>query len=273
MESVNVRNLEQIQEDSLRTGASRLLTWLLASVGGAAVIVAGVMMTKKASPPARSEKDPLAALAAQAKVEAKTSAEKLSQGEVSFPAVLSDQTAPTTALAAVRDERGRLVKQEAAETPALASAAAPLGSVPVPPLPVGELLGATAVTRQPKDQLTALAVGGASPESAAETAPAGGDGGYQLQVASFKAQSDADALVNDLRKRGHRAFRQAAYVPGRGLWHRVRIGPFHNGFEAQQYRKKFEQTEHLSPFVIDPVKVEQAEELRAVKLESRKKKN
>jgi hypothetical protein len=61
-------------------------------------------------------------------------------------------------------------------------------------------------------------------------------------------------------------------VPGRGLWHRVRIGPFHTGFEAQQYRKKFEQTEHLSPFMVDPVKVEQAEDLRAAKIEARKKK-
>jgi len=272
MDSVNVRNLEQIQEDNVRPAAPRLGTWLLASVAGAALIVAAGMASKRSGPPARSDKDPLAALAVQAKLDAKESPQKLSQREVSFPAVLSDQTSSTTALAAVRDERGRLIKQDGAEAAGLGSAAPPIGSAPLGPLSVGALLGATAVTRQPKDQLTQLVVGGASPESPTDAVPAGTDGGYQLQVASFKAQTDADSLVNDLRKRGHRAFRQAAYVPGRGLWHRVRIGPFRSGFEAQQYKKKFEQAEHLSPFLVDPVKVEQAEELRAAKVEARTKK-
>ena len=272
MDSVNVRNLEQIQEDNVRRAAPRLGTWLLASVAGAALILAAGMASKRSGPPARSDKDPLAALAVQAKLEAKDSPQKLSQREVSFPAVLSDQSSSTTALAAVRDERGRLIKQEGTEVAGLGSATPPVGSAPLGPLSVGALLGATAVTRQPKDQLTMLAVGGASVESPTDAAPAGADGGYQLQVASFKVQTDADALVNDLRKRGHRAFRQAAYVPGRGLWHRVRVGPFRSGFEANQYKKKFEQSEHLSPFMVDPVKVEQAEETRAAKVELRKKK-
>jgi DedD protein len=88
-------------------------------------------------------------------------------------------------------------------------------------------------------------------------------------VASFKDQPDADKFVDDLRKRGHRAFRQAAYVPGRGLWHRVRIGPFKNKYEADQYRLKFEKAERVSPYVIDPHKTKEAEEARAQKLEIR----
>ena len=95
---------------------------------------------------------------------------------------------------------------------------------------------------------------------------------YIVQVASFKKASDADAFVADLRKRGHRAFRQAAYVPDRGLWHRVRIGPFKTKYQALLYKKKFEKSERVSPFVVDPDRVKHAEEIRAAKLAIRKKK-
>lgn len=272
MESVKVRNLEQIEEEN--APRSRLAAWLLAAMGGAAVVLATVMMAKRAGPPVRSERDPLNELVVKAKVDSQQAPSKLMQRDVSFPAVLSDQATPTTALAAVRDEHGRLVKQQPPSTDSSASALAPVASeLSVPPLPVGALLGATPVTKHPKDPLTALAVGGTSAETKAEPAPPGHDSGYQIQVASFKQQADADLLVASLRKRGHRAFRQAAYVPGRGLWHRVRIGPFSNRFEAHQYQKKFEQTEHLSPYVVDPYKVEQAEELRAAKLQASARKN
>jgi cell division septation protein DedD len=103
-------------------------------------------------------------------------------------------------------------------------------------------------------------------------APAGSDGGFQLQVASFKDQGEADGLVEDLRKRGHRAFRQAAYVPARGLWHRVRIGPFKNRFEASRYKAEFEKNERMTPFLVDPEKVKQAEELRSIRVAAEDKK-
>ena len=95
-------------------------------------------------------------------------------------------------------------------------------------------------------QLRAYAVA-----DSAELAPSGMEGGFQLQVASYRDQADADKLVEDLRKRGHRAFRQAAYVPERGLWQRVRIGPFKNKFEAVEYKAKFERAERLTPFLVD----------------------
>jgi DedD protein len=137
------------------------------------------------------------------------------------------------------------------------------------PLPAGTLLSATPVTTQPKDSLTQLASNASRVADSAEMAPAGSDSGFQIQVASFKDQPDADRFVEDLRRRGHRAFRQAAYVPSRGLWHRVRIGPFKNKYEADQYRLKFEKAERVSPYVIDPQKTKDAEEARAQKLEIR----
>ena len=274
MASVNVRNLEQIQEqDSGRP--SRIGTLLLVSLAGAAVVSAGVMLSKKGGAPARSTQDPLAALVAEAKPPG-APAEALDGKDVSFPRLLSDETTPTTALAAVKDERGRLVKQDEAGAVGLnpGELAAPppaTDRLPVVPLPMGTLLNASPVTMSPRDALTDMASSAAAAKTDGELAPEGSEGGFQLQVASFKEQTEADRTVEDLRKRGHRAFRQAAHVPERGLWHRVRIGPFKTKLEALKYKDRFERTERIAPFLVDPEKVKQAEEQRAARLAATQK--
>lgn len=274
MPEVNVRNLEQIQEqDSARP--SRIGTLLLVSLAGAAVVSAFVMMSKKSGPPARSTQDPLAALVAGSKA-AGTPAEALEGKDVSFPRILSDDASPTTALAAVKDERGRLVKQEGPVDPSEASAvlgAPPPASdrLPVVPLPAGTLFNSSPVITSPRDALTDLAASAAASKTDAELAPEGSDAGFQLQVASFKDEGEAEKAVEDLRKRGHRAFRQAAHVPDRGLWHRVRIGPFKTKLEALKYKERFERTERIAPFLIDPERVKQAEEQRAARISALQK--
>lgn len=271
MEPVNVRNLEQIQEQEARGAGSRLGALILGSLATAAIVTAGVVMTRKSGPPSVSSADPLAALVASAQSE--PPAERLQGDDVRFPGVLSDEQEPTTALAAVKDERGRLVQQPAASASSGDSLPPPATDrLPVVPLPVGTLLGATSVTTAPKDPLTALAADASRVPDGAALAPAGSDGGFQLQVASFKDQGEADRLVEDLRRRGHRAFRQAAYVPARGLWHRVRVGPFKSRLEAARYKGEFEKTERMTPFLVDPDKVKQAEELRAQRLAAEDKK-
>lgn len=270
MESVNVRNLDDIQEEERGLRGTRLLSLFLATLAGAAVVSAGLVMSRRSGAPVKDTRDPLADLVAQAK-HAPPSSDKLASSDVSFPAILSDQDSPTTALAAVKDERGRLVVQAGA--PGAASAPPPpTDRLPVVPLPVGDLLSATPVTTQPKDGLTAMAAGASRLPGDAGLAPAGMEGGFQLQVASFKDQPDADRLVDDLRRRGHRAYRQAANVPERGLWHRVRVGPFKTKFEATKYKAEFERSERVSPFVVDPDKVKQAEDIRAMRLRAREKK-
>jgi len=269
MQPVNVRNLEQIQEQDGR-GSSRLGALLLSAVATAAIVTSGLVMAKRKAPAAVSSADPLAALVAS--TQAHLPAERLERKDVTFPGVLSDKASPTTALAAVKDERGRLVDQttQAAGSDGTAPPAA-LDRLPVVPLPVGAMLSATSVTTEPKDRLTSLAADAAraadeTQVSEGNVAPPGADGGFQLQVASFKDQTDADKLVESLRRRGHRAFRQAAYVPERGLWYRVRIGPFKSRFEAQKYKATFEQSERVSPFLVDPEKVKQVEAQRAARV-------
>lgn len=272
--SVNVKNLEQIQETEPNKPPTRLTALLLASLAGTALVLVGLMMTGREAPVQQTNADPLAQLVLKAKNDG-VPAHRLDAEEVTFPQLLSDLEKPTTALAAVKDERGGLVKH-AGETATLGDAAAPppaMDRLPVVPLPAGTLLNATPVTTQPKDDLSKLAVTAATARvSAATEAPAGADSGFQIQVASFKEQVDADAFVSELRKRGHEAFRVAAMIPSRGLWHRVRVGPFKTKYQAVAYKQKFEQTERMAPFVIDPEKVKQAEEIRQRKLEVRMKK-
>ncbi|HEY2408725.1 MAG TPA: SPOR domain-containing protein [Polyangiaceae bacterium] len=273
MESVNVRNLDQIQEIEGSSRGARIGALVLASLGGAALVTVALVMAKRAGPPAKAERDPLAELVREAKAES-APAEQLDGRDVTFPGLLSDAEKPTTALAAVRDERGRLLDMAslAANQEAVPSAPPPpTDRLPVVPLPVGTLLSATPVTTDPKDPLTSLAASVSAVSDSAELAPAGMEGGFQLQVASYREAADADHLVADLRKRGHRAFRMQANVPERGLWYRVRIGPFKSKFEAAAYKAKFERTERLSPFLVDPDKVKQAEDQRALRVAKAKK--
>ena len=91
MDSVNVRNLEQIQEDDSARGPSRLAALLLAAIGGGALVVTGMMTMKRAESPARPKADPLTALVEQAKARPPApAAETVARQSVTFPAILSD---------------------------------------------------------------------------------------------------------------------------------------------------------------------------------------
>jgi cell division septation protein DedD len=264
----NVRNLEQIQETDHEGSSTRLATIMLAAIFGAAVVATGIFTFKQSAPPKESKADPLASLVQKAKHPETTPPEAVHPSEVTFPSILSDSERPTTALAAVKDERGHLVGPSDAPPPVPALPPPPAAEkLPVVPLPAGTLLDATSVTTEPKDRLVALAS-----DVSKVTGPLampGTEGGYQLQVASFRDQPDADRLVEELRKRGHRAYRQAAYVADRGLWHRVRIGPFKTKIAAEKYKSEFDGKERLSAFLVDPEKVKRQEEIRASKLAAR----
>jgi cell division septation protein DedD len=90
--------------------------------------------------------------------------------------------------------------------------------------------------------------------AAEPTAPVGHEGGYQLQVSSFRTQAEADQFAAQLRARSHKAYVVEAHVPGRGTWFRVRIGPFPSQQAAASYRSGFEGREHVVPFLVTPTR-------------------
>ena len=56
---------------------------------------------------------------------------------------------------------------------------------------------------------------------------------YTVQITAVKDQESADKIVVDLVKKGYPAYRSSGEVPGKGTWHRVRIGEFREKSEAE----------------------------------------
>ena len=271
-----VRNLEQIQETDAGGGAPRGVTILLVALGAGCIVFAARALGGKRGSGAVTKSDPLGELVTQ---QAKSGqppvkATDLSSRDVTFPGILSDENAPTTALAAVKGSPGSKGKAAAQAVPSqppvvddpggaivLSKPAAstepspppPTDRLPVVPLPAQNVLEASPVVTRPRDSLTRAANDAAQIASAAQpAAPPGKEGGYQLQVSSFRTQSEADQFAAQLRARGHKAYVIEANVPNRGTWYRVRIGPFPSQHAAASYRVGFEGREHVVPFIIQP---------------------
>jgi DedD protein len=275
----SVRNLEQIQESDGPGGTPRGVTILLVALGAGCIVFAALALGGKrgaSSAPART--DPLGELVTQqAKAQNGTAKPtELSSRDVTFPGILSDEGSPTTALAAVK---GGPVNAKGSgnnapitpgpTTPALpgdpsgfginkppsaeASPPPPTDRLSVVPLPAQNILEASPVVTRPRDSLTRAANDAAQITAAAgPAAPAGKEGGYQLQVSSFRTQNEADQFAAQLRARGHKAYVIEAHVPNRGTWYRVRIGPFPSQHAAASYRVGFEGREHVVPFIVPP---------------------
>lgn len=64
---------------------------------------------------------------------------------------------------------------------------------------------------------------------------------YFLQAGSFQNPDDADNMKAKLAMLGVEAAVQTAEVPQRGLWHRVRVGPFSNVDEMNRIRASLQQ--------------------------------
>jgi cell division septation protein DedD len=253
MDEGGVRNLDQIQESDRESKTPRAVTLTLLMVGGACAIFAGYILPGRKSAPVKAV-DPLGDLVAQRSHAgaAAPSPTDLSPHDVTFPGMLSDAEKPTTALAAVRPN-------------ALGSASAVAMNAPPPPadrlsvmplpaqIPAQNVLEATPVVTRPRDPLTKAASDNAQMVTpAAPSSGAGHEGGYQLQVSSFRSHDEADGFANQLRARGHKAYVLEAQVPGRGIWYRVRVGPFSTQHAASSYRSSFETREHVVPFIIPP---------------------
>lgn len=253
MDEGGVRNLDQIQEDDRESQTPRAVTLTLLAIGGACAIFAGYALPGRKAATTKPV-DPLGDLVAQRAKSGPAAAPAptdLSPHDVTFPGILSDADKTTTALAAVR------------ANPASSGSAALLAQPTPPPatdrlrvvpLPAQNVLEASPIVTRPRDPLTKAATdtSAAQAQPAAPAAGAGHEGGYQLQVSSFRSRDEADGFANELRTRGHKAYVLEAQVPGRGTWYRVRVGPFATQHAASTYRSSFEVREHVVPFIIPP---------------------
>lgn len=248
-----VRNLEQIQETDHEPSMPRGVALAFVALGGACAVFAAIALASPRSAPPPAKTDPLGDLVAQSKSGAAApKATDLSPREVTFPSILSDGPEPTTALAAVRGSS----KAAASASPVVVAPPADdrIPVVPMPePLPAQRVLEASPLITKPRDALTQAAHDAAEvSKPAEEKASAGSEGGYQLQVSSFRSRAEADGFASQLRARKHKAYVVEAHVPSRGTWYRVRVGPFATQRAAAQYRAGFEHREHVVPFIVTP---------------------
>jgi len=72
---------------------------------------------------------------------------------------------------------------------------------------------------------------------------------YFVQVAAFRAAGDAEERVKKLSGKGYKAVIVKADVPGKGTYHRVRLGPFSSLDEAKAFALKFEKKEKVSTYI------------------------
>ena len=248
-DGASVRNLERIQENGPGQpggggGLGRGTTFALVVVSGACVFFAalafGARKTSTQPGPGMSKKsDPLGELGT------KQTSPTVLPGEVTFPGILSDKADPATALA------GAGAAPTTTATPLLPPP--PAGDkLPVVPLPARHTVtGVSTAVSKAKDKLSALADGAVDPvSSGGKLASPGSEGGWQVQVSSYKTDAEAQAFAEQLRARGHRAHVQAAEIPKRGTWYRVKIGPFATQMEATKYLKSFAAKEKMPGFVI-----------------------
>lgn len=248
--SAKIRNLDEIQEADHAARPSRLGAFILASLGGACVVLAGVMVMKRPTTPVPGSHDPLGSLVEAAKSEPQE-ADRVS---VTFPQRLAGNGGPTTALEAYRAERKAEKDPDFVLPPGAPTEPPPAADrLPVMPLPAQHLLAdAGKETAGPTDRLSTYAKVATRDEG--PEVEAGKPGGFQLQVSSFKTDGEAQGFAAALRRRGHHAYVESADVKGRGTWHRVRIGPFKYKRSAELYRQEFEAKERVVTFIVSPPK-------------------
>ena len=85
------------------------------------------------------------------------------------------------------------------------------------------------------------------PAEEQKTAPARAK--YALQVAAFNNPTEAQDLVNLLKKRGYDAYQVTGVGAAKGTLHRVRVGHFQSLQEARQSALAFEKKENMKTII------------------------
>jgi cell division septation protein DedD len=73
---------------------------------------------------------------------------------------------------------------------------------------------------------------------------------YTLQIAAYPVKQMAEDEVKKMKKRGYAAFIASAELPGKGMWHRVRLGSFLNKAAAEKLQKTLHAKEGISPMIV-----------------------
>jgi cell division septation protein DedD len=88
-----------------------------------------------------------------------------------------------------------------------------------------------------------------APELSEDVPSAVADGGYSVQVGSFASVADAGRYKKTLQQKGYPVFIAEADLGAKGIWYRVRLGPYADADAAQKVLRKAAETDHIKGFV------------------------
>jgi cell division septation protein DedD len=239
-----MRDLERIEERSSDEGRGVLVlsgVGLVAAVGIVVAAVAALPSGEESRPADPLQMLPIADATDVNEAEGARAADPdIDPESLSFPTTL------------VTEERAEVAAAMAAAAAELAHLD-PLTS-PAPRSDIAAGLPA-AVTAGPDRALVEMAairdpLVAATVTERTQSAPAGYEGRYTLQVISYGDPEEARVFASALRKRGHAAYVTSGSVEGRGTHWRVRIGPFETRQQAQDYRTTFEREEGMNTFIV-----------------------
>lgn len=263
-----MRDLDQLRERGDEGPGRKLAMFALAAtVAVSAVFAMGILIGRGDPASAAPNEDPLAQLQASAAAKAApeaTETVKVEAKRLSFPAALTDDDPLVEASVAAAAAELRVPSRRVPPVPPLppppaippAPEPAAMPRVAPPPpvtpstVPAAHAASATDARLSRVARHDPLVAAAMPSEPAAPRAPVGRDGEFTLQVVSYESPGPAEEFAKTLRARGHKAFVMAADVPGRGRFHRVRIGPFKTRREAQSYQKGFEADERMHTIVV-----------------------
>ncbi len=126
----------------------------------------------------------------------------------------------------------------------------PLGSGINQPAPVS----VKPASKEPPPQATPVPkrepVARTAPAPQPDKAPAiDQEGRFVVQVGSFRSLDDARTLSGRLEKKNFPVFIQQADLGAKGVWHRVRIGPYAESAAAQKVVARLKREENIDAFV------------------------
>ena len=89
-----------------------------------------------------------------------------------------------------------------------------------------------------------------TPKTKPKPEPTGSQKRFTVQVAATKDLKDADRMVSRLKTKGYPAYKVLGKVPGKGIWFRIRVGPYKNKDEAKKALAKLKKNK-LKGFILN----------------------
>jgi cell division protein FtsN len=119
------------------------------------------------------------------------------------------------------------------------------------PAPIPKTLPkAAAATPEKSEEKKKIAKKTETPKTEPKPEPTESQKRFTVQVASTKDLKGADRMVSRLKTKGYPAYKVLGKVPGKGIWIRIRVGPYKNKNEAEKALAKLKKNK-LKGFILN----------------------